>query len=72
MSMCMCKGPTQLLLLRFDREDCCRFDLLLRPATTSYLFPVRERFQIPSIPDLNILAAANNGSQGKPVVAKQG
>lgn len=43
----------------------CSFDLLLRPATTSYLFPVRERFQISSIPDLTILAAANSGSQGK-------
>ena len=55
----------------FEEEDCCRFDLLLRPATTSYLFPVRERFQIPSIPDLNILAAANTGSQGQPWNNKQ-
>ena len=42
----------------------CRFDLLLRPATTSYLFPVREQFQSAVSPDLTVIAAANQGSQG--------
>ena len=41
-----------------------RFDLLLRPATTSYLFPVREQFQSAVSPDRTIIAAANHGSQG--------
>ncbi len=42
----------------------CRFDLLLRPATTSYLFPVREQFQSAVSPDRTVIAAANHGSQG--------
>ena len=42
----------------------CRFDLLLRPATTSYLFPVREQFQSPVSSDRAVIAAANHGSQG--------
>ncbi|KAL3144950.1 hypothetical protein ABBQ32_003456 [Trebouxia sp. C0010 RCD-2024] len=59
-----CTVPQQDYSVIADDFQLFAFDLLLRPATTSYLFPVRERFQVASNPDLSILAAANRGSQG--------
>ncbi|KAA6427410.1 MAG: hypothetical protein FRX49_02074 [Trebouxia sp. A1-2] len=59
-----CTLPQEEYSVIGDDFQLFAFDLLLRPATTSYLFPVREQFQSPVSPDRTVIAAANRGSQG--------